>query len=560
MRSTNAPRGGLQKRAWLCALVGMAALLLTVTLVSCGKEETTTTAAPATTAVTTATTLGPTGSTASTEVSTTTVQLVKGGKIRWILMSLPQVFYYPETSPSDHQGLMPGIERLLVLNSNRQLTPQLAESIEEDPDNLTFTIHVRKGVKLHDGSQFDASLLKWILEELKKAGKLNWGRCYESVEVKDPYTVVVHVSEWNNAMLADLGQVPVFSKEALDKNGVEWCRAHFVGTGPFMMKEFNRDQNLVWVRNPDYWQKDEGLPYLDEIEFLFIPDSNTAKTAMEAGEIDVWGGPADDLLSEMQAKGLVLQSSWVGRFVMLVPNLVDPGSPFQNQKVREALDYALDREALTEALGYGIQMPVYEFSAPGHWGYGAGASTKREYDPQKARQLLAEAGYPNGLSVNLLAMTLAGGGNIWGEAIKGYLDAAGFKVTLDIADAGRYFGSIFGTGWKDLVLFTVAGYNQANDLLDLAYVWNALPSATNWASWKPPQELANLFAEALVLRDIKAMEAKVGDIVALMSKEALVCPVSYASAPALMQPWVHINYPACGIWYADFAHAWVGKH
>jgi len=560
MRGAGLTNQALPRKKWFLGLLLVAGLLLVFALVSCGEEETTTTAAPSTTAATTATTTGPTETTASTETTTTAVQPVAGGKLRWIPPSLPQTFYYPETGPGDQLGLTPGMERLLNLNSNRELVPELAESIEENPDNLTFTIHVRKGVKLHDGTELNADLVKWLLEEEKKSGKLTWGQYYDSFEIKDQYTVVAHVTQWNNIMLSGLGEVPVYSRDALEKNGVDWCRANFVGTGPFKMKEFNRDQNLVWVKNPDYWQKDKGLPYLDEIEFVFIPDMNTSKAAMEAGQMDVWTGASAQMLSEMKAKGLTLQSAWPGSYGTLVPNIVDPNSPFQNQKVREALEYALDREALAQALGYGLSMPVYELSSPGHWGYGAAAATKREYNPEKAKQLLAEAGYPNGLPVSLLAIAQAGGVNTDAEAIKGYLDAAGFQVTLDIADVGRYYGSIFGTGWKDLALVAIFSYTQANDLIDFTYWWSGLAAKVKWGSWKASQELVDLFNEALTLRDMKAVEAKVGEIVALMSKDASVCPIFYIPSYAVVQPWTHVDFPASGLIHVDWPNAWIEQH
>ncbi|MCX8033638.1 MAG: ABC transporter substrate-binding protein [Thermoleophilia bacterium] len=550
--------GSRKKKAWLSVLVILAGILVALCLASCGEEATTTTAAPSSTAPTTATSVGPTESTAPTETTTAEVQPVKGGKIRWILPTLPQSFYYPEMTPQDLQSLMPGMERLLTINSKRELAPQLAESIEEDPDNLTFTIHVRKGVKLHDGSELNAELVKWILEEVKKAGKLDWAQYYESFEVKDPYTVVAHVTQWNNAMLACLGDVPIYSREAVEKNGVEWCRANFVGTGPFKVKEFQRDQKLVWVRNPDYWQ--EGLPYLDEIEILHVTDYNTARAAMEAGDIDIWAGASNEQLVVLKEKGIVLKSAWSGRFDTLIPNLVDPNSPMHNPKVREAVEYALDREALNNALGYGFNMPVYEFSAPGHAGYGAAASTKREYNPEKAKQLLAEAGYPDGAPITILAQSWGGGGNTQAEAIKGYLEEGGFKVTLDLADMGRYWGSIFGTGWKDLVIFGICGYDHVNDLIDLSFWWSGLWGQIRLASWQPTQELVNLFNEALALRDAKAVEAKIGEIVALLSKDVLVIPMDFAPQITPVQPWLHIDYPDSGAIHCDLARAWAEKH
>lgn len=550
----------LGDRLWLLGILVLAGVLL-IAVIGCGEKETTTTTAPATTASTTAVTTAPTQTTASSETTTTAPQPVAGGRYVAILQALPQVLgYYPETGPGDQLGLTPGMERLARLSPDRKLVPILAESWEEDVQGLKVTVHLRKGVKFHDGTALTANVAKWNLELYKQTGKLMWGNYVDSIEVVDDTTFVVHLNNWNNLVLRCILDAPMLSQEAFEKNGLEWARVNFVGTGPFKLKTFNRDQNMIWEKNPDYWGKDQGLPYLDEVEFMYLSDMNTAKAAMEAKEADSWTGADSQMLSEMQKKGFVLQGNWAGLYGILIPNLVDEKTPVHDQRVRDAIDYAIDREALAEALGYGMSIPCYEMAPPGEFGAG-GAKVKREYNPEKAKQLLAEAGYPNGCPIDILAVVQAGGRNSTAEAIKGYLDAAGFQTNLDIADVGRYYGSAFGTGWKDLILgFYGVAYGQT-DFNDLVNFWSQYNAAfVPWFSWKATPELAKLFDEGLKLTDPEALKKKCEEIIDVFAQQNLTIPLLYTPSRAILQPWVHTDVFMASLTDWDWAHTWKEAH
>ena len=173
----------------------------------------------------------------------------------------------------------------------------------------------------------------------------------------------------------------------------------------------------------------------------------------------------------MNDKGFKVQTGWAGFQYHLMPNTMDPASPLAKPKVREAVEYALDKTAITDAIGYGFYFPIYAVSPEGEWGSDAVTGQARCTMSRKPRQLLAEAGYADGCPIDLLAFAEAGGSNTAAEAIKGYLDAAGFVTNIDIADPGRFYGSVFGTGWKDLALMF-----SGND-------YNYLMSANAW--WSP---------------------------------------------------------------------------
>jgi len=213
------------------------------------------------------------------------------------------------------------------------------------------------------------------------------------LEVLDEHTLRVHVKSYHNQLAFNYGWQQMFSQAAFEKNGIDWARKNAVGTGPFKFAEFKRDSYYKYVKNENYWRK--GYPYLDGIEVRYIPDIMTASAMLQAKETDVWMDvSAVQNILELEQKGYKV--NWgPGMFWALLPNAKDPDSPYAKKKVREALEYALDRPTIAKMLGQGKYEPLHQMS-PADWpGYVEGYNP-RPYNPEKAKQLLAEAGYPNG--------------------------------------------------------------------------------------------------------------------------------------------------------------------
>jgi peptide/nickel transport system substrate-binding protein len=521
-------------------------------IAACGGDETTTTAAGATT-----TTTGGTATTMPIETTTTAAAgPVTGGIVRHVVPAGPQnVGFWPKMGPTDEGPIFPSVERINEYTVERKQTPHLAKSFVEDPDGLTMTCELNPGIMFHDGTELTAEVAVWNYQLGIDGHKLQFADAIESIEVTGTYTYVIHLKRWDNQLVHSFGWVPMFSKDAFEKNGgEEWATTNCVGTGPMVMKEFVRDQSITWEKNPNYWQKD--LPYLDGIDYKIIPDATTAAALMESGQGDIWQNATAQSQDEMKKKGFALQSGWAGFIYHLMPNTIDPASPLSKPQVREAVEYALNKEEFCQAVGYGIYQPVYEVAPAGEWGSGA-SKIKRSYDPEKAKQLLVEAGYPNGCPLDLLAVIQTGGRNVEAEAIKGYLDAAGFVVNLDIADPGRFFGSVFGTGWKDLA-YMFSG-TDPNYLISANRWWSPTPM-TNLVSFQRPPEFATLFAEANGARDEATQIAKTGEIVAMMTDLALMIPVMLQPAGLIMAEYVHTEYPLAGFIRWDWARFWMDAH
>ena len=478
----------------------------------------------------------------------------QSGILRVVQPASHATFYMPEGGPQDITGMFPGVEALMQYTARRELTPFLAQSVDIDEKNLTITFHLRKGIKFHDGSDLNADNVAWSFNFAKEMKRLQYGDKLKSVEILDDYTVRLRLTEYNNQLIHSFGWQFQMSKKAYTTHDKDWLRSNFVGTGPFKLVEWKRDSHIKWERNKDYWQK--GRPYLDGIEIRYIPDPVTTSAMMQAKEADMWtGAPVKDQ-ADLEKKGFVRRYGYCAFPAIIYPNTTDPNRPTGKQKVREAIEYGLDKVAMSKALGFGYYTPMKMVAPEGEWGYDPNYPG-RPYDPAKAKQLLAEAGYPNGLKLKLLVFVGWGGGNQAAEAIKAYLSEVGINIEIDIADPGRYFGSIWRTGWEDLALGMTG--------LDPNYLvtfqrWFSHDPATNLVSFKRSPELIALSKESIAYSKEADQIAVTKKLVRLMADEACMIPLWKAPTAYMVQPYVHSTYLDAGVIAWSIYDDWKEKH
>ena len=467
---------------------------------------------------------------------------VRGGILREIWTQGPRVFsYLPEMGPGDEQAILPASEKLMEYNEDHQLVTFLAQSVDVAKDGKSITFKLKKGIKFTDGSDLNAEAVAWNYQLNIDAKRLQYRDKITKIEIVDPYTLKFHITDFNNQLLHSYGWVPIFSKAAWDKAGggnadksKEWARANIVCTGPFKLAEYKRDNELKWVRNENYWQK--GKPYLDGITVRIIPEAVTASAMMQAKEADMWVQPPVKDQADLEKRGFVRQSGY-GLPRMIYLNTKDPNSKFTNLKVREAVEYALDKPAIAKALGFGYYTPLTMVAPPGEWGYDPDYKG-RPYDPAKAKQLLAEAGFPNGLKVKLTAMAVS----TWPDevaAVKRYLDDVGMTVDPDMADPGRFFSSLWLQGWQDMILFLTG--MDPNYLITFHRQFGPEPMA-NYASFKRPPELLDLAEKSLHMKTEAEQKAITKQLVRMMADEALVIPLYRVPNAYIIQPYVHTTF------------------
>jgi peptide/nickel transport system substrate-binding protein len=504
-------------------------------------------------------------------------QPVPGGTLRMIGGTIPKdLGYGPEKAPSDSFLMLPVLEHLCEWGPNNgELVPVLATSWETSQETKTITWHLRQGVKFHDGEPFNAENLRWNvqfnIDHVSGLGILN----IESLEVKDEYTLIMHMKSFDWQTVQNLGLTqPISPKSYLTAGGTvsatdtseateearkAWARENAVGTGGFTVSEWVRDDHITFVKNPNYWQK--GKPYLDKIIMTAIADPMVASAKLQAGEADMWSdtGSMNDIL-QLKALNKFNFIQGPGYFMVVLFSDVDVNSPLHNIKVREAIEYALDRPTMAQTLGQGLFEPFTQMASKTWPGYVPGYDP-RPFNTEKAKQLLAEAGYPTGLTMKIL-MASGGNSNDAMALFTHYLGLAGITVEPDIADLGRYFGALFGRdkgGWDGLC-FTASGINPDASDLFVHYGPNPMTFATP-NIWKSDAYI-QLCNEAIDPQYSSAAEAmpKIKAAVQQAGEDCLFVPMWRSYEASVVWPYVHTEYPKIHgiIWHPE--NEWMDAH
>ena len=334
-----------------------------------------------------------------------------------------------------------GIQRLvteLLTDHNwqtGQLEPWLAESWESSPDATVWTIHLRKGVKFHDGTPFNAEAVKYNIERLLKIGLAKGSYdMIKSVEVKDEYTVIINTSSFAPFMhLFTYAPSGMISPTQAEKLGWDNYYQAPVGTGPYKFVEHVRGDRSVLVANEEYWG---GRPYIDKIIAKPIPEVGARIAALEAGDIQVALSVPPVEVPRLQANPAIeIVRAKPARTVYIGMN--NQWGPLKDKRVRQALNYAVDKNAINKSIFNGeaeVSEGLFTSQAFGYTKVGP-----YEYNPTKARQLLADAGYANGFDVTLVY----GPGRYMMdtqvvEAVASYLKDVGVRVKIEQMEWAAY--------------------------------------------------------------------------------------------------------------------------
>ena len=424
-----------------CALAVLI-VLSTILVSACGKTSSSTSAstskATTTTAATATSTTAPV-STTSTKPSTSSTAAKPdkyGGTWKMAIYAGPAspIGYPPESANDAFSAAVPCLESMYKTQMDGTLTPKLATSWDIDPVGATIVFHLRKNVKFSDGSDFNASVVKWCWD---LEGVAHRTPNIKSIDVIDDYTLRVNFLAFHNTDVTafDGGQYGIFSKASFDKNGLDYTRAHPIGTGPFLFDQYVKDSKITFTRNPNYW--DPALPYLDKLEMDVAPEETVRKLLFERGDI-VQFAPSSQLAPEMLQTNKYDMMSATGGTYGLVPDSANAASPFAKLQVRQAVSYAIDRVSLCSGVGRGILKPAYQIY-PGNpiSAMPEGSYLKTEYNVAKAKQLLTDAGYPNGFKTGIHTFTQAVNKD-YVTYLKNLLAAVNITVDADFPDGGKY--------------------------------------------------------------------------------------------------------------------------
>jgi peptide/nickel transport system substrate-binding protein len=379
-----------------------------------------------------------------------------GGKLRIIEANFPgePIGWMKESTV--YSGQMPAMEMLIAEQMNGDFSPMLAASwdIVNDPNNPSITFHLQKGVKFHDGTDFNAQAMKWNLEQVKSGTTGQSAAVYwKKMTVVDDYTLRVDLSMWTNLAVRSFTNLlaTAVSPTAYDKNGVDYMRFHMIGTGPFKQTKYVRDVTLQFAKNTDYWQK--GKPYLDGIDMLYVVDSMTRLALFKSGGADIMNIFSNPMQSsQLAAEGYQLLVLNSGPDI-LSPDSLNADSPWANQKVREAAEYAIDKQSMANTLGYGYRPAAYQFPVPTSKAFLSDVPG-RKYDVAKAKQLLTEAKYPNGFKTSIIAQNTVSTDIL--VAIQAFLSKVGIQADLQIMDATKYT-TTWTSSWHNALMYAGTG-------------------------------------------------------------------------------------------------------
>ena len=526
----------MKKLFLVAATVIIAAIFVFSSCATSTSTTTSSTAAPSSTTSATKPPLTTTSFTPTTGIvtSTTTAGGNYGGNVRILGSNSPtSIGYYATMQFADMTVVPLWAERVLELKTDGSFYPGLCESYDMSSDLMTVILHLQKGIKFQDGTDWNADAAVWNFQNCLPTGGLGGGSKYiTSIEATDPLTVTVKLNAPYNQIIYNIARIFMFSPTAFKEHGQDWCVNNSVSTGAFQVTEFKRDVSVKMKKNPNYWRP--GLPYLDTAEFIVIKDSATALALMEAGQADGWMISTPPETQTLAGEGFgIVQTPSTYRF--LYPDSNNPDSPFAKKEVREAVEYAIDRAAMAKAIGFGYVQPVDQPTHKGTKAYNPDYPV-RAYNPAKAKELLAAAGYPNGFKTKLTGQAAFDSNAL--AVLKNYLAAVGIDAEIDLVDVGRFWGEVNG-GWDGLLY----GFMAVNPQFCVAWLDHVGPAPMMaFKGMSKSQAYLDACAKVVTAPDVPSMGKATQEMVTQFGLDALAIPCILNMGTSVFVPKFHSGY------------------
>ena len=429
-----------QSRLKFGVFVPMLAALLLVLALACGSSATSTTAVPAVSEVAQVA-----EATAVAEVAMVEGAPKYGGTLTVAMVADHVTLDPPLTTSVVDIAITQNIyDNLLMIQPDSSVKPELATSWEANDDLSSYTFHLRKGVKFHHGKDFKAedvlfSFKRLLDPEIDSPARPTYSSVIKDVVAVDDYTVRFDL-QGPNAFFPD--SLSIYQAR-ITPSDVDVKRFHLetFGTGPFKLVENLFGQRTTMERNDDYWE--EGKPYLDEIVILNIPEPVTRVEALKSGDVDV--------VYRMEVQSAL---GLVGNPDVVALELASPGNrgldmdntvaPFDNVLVRKAIQAAADRDAIHQAAFLGKGAVAYDHPFPENDPLHNFGARPPEYNIELAKDLLTQAGYPDGIDLTLYTSTVSPGLVEIAVAFKESAAPAGIRVDVVRKPEDGYWDVVWG--------------------------------------------------------------------------------------------------------------------
>ncbi|MBI9104966.1 MAG: ABC transporter substrate-binding protein [Spirochaetales bacterium] len=456
-------------------------------------------------------------------------------------------------------------------NGTTEVQPGLAESWDISADGLEFVFHLRSGVKFHDGTDFNADAVVFSLgrqlwedhpyHELgpwKYWGYMDMANIVEDIVAVDDLTVKFVLKKREAPFIANLAMdfAGIVSPSAVEKYGEDFPN-NPVGTGPFKFVSWKKEDAIVFERNEDYWRRPA---YLDRLIIKVIPDATARYLALQKGEVDVIDFPSPEDLDAMKADPDIKVIQQEGLNVGYLAFNCDR-APFDNKLVRQALNYAINKDEIIAGVYGTAGTPAKNPLPPTMWSYN-NSITDYAYDPAKAKELLAEAGYADGFSTTLWAMPVARPYNPDGRKVAEIMQAQFSKIGVEIEIVSYDWGTYLEKtdhGEHDMALLGWTGDNGDPDnfLAVLLSIPAAEIPAGNIAFWRNV-EFNDMIMEAKETMDVAKRTELYEDAQVIFHEEAPWLPIAHSVVSEPMQNYV-MDFQLSPVGKRQFYDVWLKK-
>lgn len=439
-------------------------------------------------------------------------------------------------------------DQLFTFDTTGQVVPQLAESYEVSEDGLVYTIHLRKGVKFHTGREMTAQDVKFSFERLSDPrtaalgyaelnsvlGKEEFseGQADEIIGIRviDDYTVEIELVAPDATFVRKLAKVytSIVGREGIGPN-MEFITP--VGTGPFVFVEYVPNQHLILERNPNYWQ--EGLPYLDKVVVHMNVDTTVQLMRYQSGQLNYMeiSSPVQKLTLEADPRYRDQLVAKPGPSVqVLTMNANFP--PFDKKEVRQAINWAINRDRLTNNVVGGMGISGYA-PLPADIVNRLGLPEWYGYDVEKAKALLAQAGYPNGFKTELVVVS-SEVQRLASEAVQADLAAIGIEVEVRVVESATYT-AMMNEGRVPFGNMNVGTQMADPDEVFMDFLHSSRTPGLNRAAYKN-SEFDALIEKARQTVDEEARNELYRQAAAIMMEDAPWAVLYYSKTVAAVKP------------------------
>lgn len=400
-------------------------------------------------------------------------------------------------------------------DESTELEPDLAEKWDVSEDGLVYTFYLKKGVKFHDGTDLNAEAVKFSIERqtdenhpFYDTGQYAYADFtfgpVEKVEAVDETTVKITLKEPFAPFLGNMAMhaASIVSPAAVKKYGADFTK-NPVGTGPFKFVSWTPGVEIVLEKNEDYFK---GAPSLDKLIFKPITEAQTRLAELEAGNVDLIVNIPPDDLERLRADDNLQVIEQAGMHVWWTAFNTQK-KPFDNVKVRQAVNYAINKEAIVDGILQGTGELANSPLPPTVWGHNPD-SKNYPYDPDKAKQLLEEAGYPDGFKVTYWVPESGSGmqqPQAMAAAIQADLAKVGIDVEIQTVEWGTYLDKVFTTPDKndmDMHQMSWIGDNgDPDNFLYILFSGEQWPTAGFNDAYYKNEQVDKLLADARVTKD-----------------------------------------------------------